>query len=576
MKFPLLTCLITALGCLFAQGQDAPEDINLFGKAKGQFVNPHGDAGMTVTGTGSAYFTWGEETSLRQGINSLTFTGSGFLANPGQPFNVGKLDYYNGDTRRGTNADQVTLQVSLQFEDGASTRFELPFQLVSTPNSGSHHDNADIVQISMPPDETIIRIAGKPYALRVTFGESTQKGFSRVDRFHVFEGFSAQADLRVELIPPSPATLSRIKQESEKESTRSPSDSGTARYSRPDNSQQSNQTNAPSDPNRTQARTFGIPSRYEQMMNPQADSQQSADSRPDAASSQTPQPSTNRPRTGKLEALDQPSSAQPDPSDSSSSGTSRLSFSTPAPRIEEQPDNPVSTSRLFDPANTSTGRKSPALRESMTPSSLAAAPTRLAYEPTVSAPTGENAPGLSQRPETPEKELASEAPSQSTEPANNETITPRPIRQQTLAPEEASPPAAAPKTELTPQASTTPSHAKQKAPTEASTSRTVVTPTRPSLVVVEEKEPGSTPSVTSQAADGEVTYLSGKEFRIRRAVNIEFFAKKGYSYQVQVSIDDDQWVDFGPKINGAGEQASFYHPVGDTQIKRYRVAETKL
>lgn len=204
---PCTLATLLALICaslLVNAAEPANADITYLGKSSGVFTNPQGDAGMVSSGLFTDQFTWGEESNMRQGINRLAFSGIGFIAKPESPFTVGTLSYYNGDTRTSTNADKVELKITLAFENGTKSSFPVSLNLVSTPNKRTHYENADIVEIINLKTQSILKIEGKPYTITLTFGETSEDGYSMINRFHVFEGFEAQAKIRAELTPYTP------------------------------------------------------------------------------------------------------------------------------------------------------------------------------------------------------------------------------------------------------------------------------------------------------------------------------------------------------------------------------------
>lgn len=200
LRYSYLPLIVICLSILEGLAADSGADDTIIGRSQGVFIQPLGDPAMIRNGVGTSQFSWGEETNLRQGVNQLNFIASSFFAKLETPFSVGKIDYYNGDTRIGTNAESVSLVIKLSFEDGSTTDLPISLNLISTPNRGSHYDNADIVEIENPAG-VVIKINNDHYQVRLSFGETTEQGFSKINRFHVFEGFAAQAELKAELHP---------------------------------------------------------------------------------------------------------------------------------------------------------------------------------------------------------------------------------------------------------------------------------------------------------------------------------------------------------------------------------------
>jgi len=195
-------CFILLASVLGIHANVTTDDKIVFtGKSAGMFESPVGDSLMNISGIGTSRFNWGEETVSRQGINQLIFQGVSFSAKSSQPFLIGKIEYYNGDTRPGTNANQVTLTITLILEDGAKSKLPIRLRLISTPNKGTHIDDADIVELGDAEGLNIIRVNQKDYRIRLSFGETTKDGFSRMNQFHVVEASGATAQLQAELIP---------------------------------------------------------------------------------------------------------------------------------------------------------------------------------------------------------------------------------------------------------------------------------------------------------------------------------------------------------------------------------------
>ena len=212
LRFLILAMLVLSCTALSAdhhlpKADDAPEAITaqggapekatdtmrFLGKSTGHFVNPRGEANMQTTGEDTHNFTWGKKTYGGK-TNTVKFEGIGFVTHPDEVFTVGKLIYYNGDTKIGTNATSVDLVIALEFENGSIANFAVPMGLISTVNDKSRIDNADILRIPHSQFNNVVNIGGKSYMVELSFGEATD-GHTTVDQFHVFEGFEASAEL---------------------------------------------------------------------------------------------------------------------------------------------------------------------------------------------------------------------------------------------------------------------------------------------------------------------------------------------------------------------------------------------
>ncbi|MDA7657149.1 choice-of-anchor K domain-containing protein [Verrucomicrobia bacterium] len=86
--------------------------------------------------------------------------------------------------------------VALDLPDLAQETFEFPLNIITTTNNSNREESADIVEIGVPFSERRIVIDGVEFGLRLMFGNTTEEGFSEVDRFFVFEDGTATADLR--------------------------------------------------------------------------------------------------------------------------------------------------------------------------------------------------------------------------------------------------------------------------------------------------------------------------------------------------------------------------------------------
>jgi hypothetical protein len=170
--------------------------VSFTGNSSGILVNPTGGPGLVTTGVNTNSFTWG--TGYQSPPSSLKFTGASFASIlPEQTFSLGNLSYFNGTVWDGTQCYSVGLQANLAFTSpvGLSKNFNLDFNLINTPNTGSATQNADSVLLSSLFPTTIFTLDGIEYTLKMGFGSVTGGGFSEINKFSVLEGASASASL---------------------------------------------------------------------------------------------------------------------------------------------------------------------------------------------------------------------------------------------------------------------------------------------------------------------------------------------------------------------------------------------
>lgn len=189
------------------------------GGASGTFVGPQG--GVT-TGVGTSTFTWGVG---QPDVSSLSFVGKSFsvttpsgytlgaAAQAARPsFSIGSLNYHNGTIRGGTGADAVTLSAPVSLSKpvvAGPTAISARLQLINTPNTGDPVASADIVDLSAAiAPVTVTTAGGLPITVQpVGFGNATPGGFTQLNRFFVFEGASASADLFAQIASPCEAVV---------------------------------------------------------------------------------------------------------------------------------------------------------------------------------------------------------------------------------------------------------------------------------------------------------------------------------------------------------------------------------
>jgi prepilin-type N-terminal cleavage/methylation domain-containing protein len=185
------------------------ETIFFGGNSAGVFSSPAGDSGLVTNLVGlvkNAWFEWGSP-ALDLGYtvpNSLSFTGRSFTEiAPEERFALGTLTYYNGSTYTGTNATSVQLEVTLDFSSPAAVeRLPFTFNLLSTRNTKAERimdnrneeaerrmddDDADYVYIPDVSTRFNTTIKGRTFYLVLSFGSSSDNGFTTINEFHTHE-----------------------------------------------------------------------------------------------------------------------------------------------------------------------------------------------------------------------------------------------------------------------------------------------------------------------------------------------------------------------------------------------------
>lgn len=206
------------------------ETANIDGNTVGTFSDPVGPALMTtsLSGTSSNRFAWGRDYYTQDEIDYY-FAGDTTAAyavplsqswmdysalsfntvKPGDRFQIGTLDYFNGTIVIDTEATSVNFTANLDLQmKGVSTNaaFDFQFELINQPNYEDPNDpwrDADYVKLASPYATQTISFAGIEYSLLLEFGETSAAGLSRFDEFYVLEGQSASTRLYGTLIETS-------------------------------------------------------------------------------------------------------------------------------------------------------------------------------------------------------------------------------------------------------------------------------------------------------------------------------------------------------------------------------------
>jgi MYXO-CTERM domain-containing protein len=163
---------------------------------------------MVTTGLGTNDFSWG----VGSPPSSLLFNGTAFSTEVDQPFVVGTLDYFNGSTAFGTQANSVDLEMTLNFTSptGVDVVLVFPFELVNRPNNLGPIGGADSVFLSSQTAGRFFNIGNEFFSMEIGFANATEGGFENVDEFFVLENETASADVIgviTSAVTPEPSTF---------------------------------------------------------------------------------------------------------------------------------------------------------------------------------------------------------------------------------------------------------------------------------------------------------------------------------------------------------------------------------
>ncbi|MEH3104595.1 MAG: choice-of-anchor K domain-containing protein [Sphingomonas phyllosphaerae] len=189
----------------------APNAADVSGSTEAVFKNSAPGTAVT-TGIGTSSITWGEAID-NVGVNKLKFDATTFSSGYNSPFKVGRLTYFNGTVKNGTEINAVDLALDLTFANPNIGKFSslFSFGIVSTSNTGTADDNADYLTLPSNFSTGTFVANGTTYGVKLTgFGNIDGDGFvSKSDtEFRVREGKTASADLFAIVTPavPEPAT----------------------------------------------------------------------------------------------------------------------------------------------------------------------------------------------------------------------------------------------------------------------------------------------------------------------------------------------------------------------------------
>ena len=136
-------------------------------------------------------------------MNELTYTKNDFAGiEANKPFKLGDLTLLNGTTFYDCEATGVTLSLNLNFSSPPLDRVvDIKFNLINTDNSSDRLASADIVEIANPQPMSVT-LDGITYTLKLQWVTlDPGAGVVQGNKFLVFEGASALAELRATLVP---------------------------------------------------------------------------------------------------------------------------------------------------------------------------------------------------------------------------------------------------------------------------------------------------------------------------------------------------------------------------------------
>jgi len=135
--------------------------------------------------------------------NSLKISPANFASvTPGVEFKLIDIFYHNGNSFYDSNADYVKLNLKINVPEANQTvDFDVPLELVNTQNDPSDPAaSADYVRLTTRSKNLGLIINGVSYKLTFRFYSVDSSGFNTNSRFHVYEGNTAQAEIRGKFI----------------------------------------------------------------------------------------------------------------------------------------------------------------------------------------------------------------------------------------------------------------------------------------------------------------------------------------------------------------------------------------
>ena len=109
----------------------------------------------------------------------------------------------NGTTFYDSEASGATLTVNLNLTQPASSGVvHVDLGFTSTDNNGTALENADIVELKSPSSDFTVLIGGVTYRLELSWVSlDPGPGVVQGNQFLIFEGATAQAELRARFVP---------------------------------------------------------------------------------------------------------------------------------------------------------------------------------------------------------------------------------------------------------------------------------------------------------------------------------------------------------------------------------------
>lgn len=219
----LTAATLTAVSLSFLlPGQQANAASIFTGSSIGNFGNPtvnpetDPDALFSIENTTpqSETFVSGEADTGSM-PNRLTFLGTNFRTNANQPFAIGDLSYFNGQTFIGTNVSSVPIDISLEFNQPIETQhqFGYRFNFDLTPNTDV--SNADQLVVSGNPRPQTVTTEDTRYRIELlgfsqdngaTFSQSFEAPEDTVVNSTLFAQLKL-ASLNRDTNPPSPTEI---------------------------------------------------------------------------------------------------------------------------------------------------------------------------------------------------------------------------------------------------------------------------------------------------------------------------------------------------------------------------------
>lgn len=181
------------------------------GSTSGVFVNP---VGGVNTGVGTSHFETGGAEYYGGTNSTLDFYGTALDVDADTLFSFGAVTFFNGSNYYPASAVDMDVTVNLTAPTGINQDFIYHLTFNNTSNVGTPEENADYLYLPVAQPLTSFSFNGTNYTLAfLGFGSIDNNGFvTTIDQFHVYEGFSASAQLFGQFTEstqpvPEPATM---------------------------------------------------------------------------------------------------------------------------------------------------------------------------------------------------------------------------------------------------------------------------------------------------------------------------------------------------------------------------------